>query len=68
MSDDIRGLIVSTALSKRNEDGAGPEEYAGHIKIYEQDQGGAKSRFVILSCEHVTQSSTSFGSAETLQR
>ncbi|KAG8975726.1 hypothetical protein FRC05_005244 [Tulasnella sp. 425] len=49
MSDDIRGLIVSTALSKRNEDGAGPEEYAGHIKIYEQDQGGAKSRFVILS-------------------
>ncbi|KIO33327.1 hypothetical protein M407DRAFT_234528 [Tulasnella calospora MUT 4182] len=49
MSDDIRQLIVSSALSKRNPDGAGPEEYAGHLKIYEQDEGGSKSRFIILS-------------------
>ncbi|KAG8989881.1 hypothetical protein FRB90_002028 [Tulasnella sp. 427] len=49
MSDDLRELIVSTALSKRNEGGGGPEDYAGHVKIYEQDDGGSKSRFIILS-------------------
>ncbi|KAG8912226.1 hypothetical protein FRC01_005215, partial [Tulasnella sp. 417] len=48
MSDDIRQLIVSTALSKRNDDGGGPQEYAGHLLIYEEDGGGAKSRFIIL--------------------
>lgn len=42
---DIRQLISETALSKND------EVYAGHVKIYEDDETGSKSRFILLSCQ-----------------
>ncbi|KAG8905579.1 hypothetical protein FRB99_008637 [Tulasnella sp. 403] len=46
MADDIRQQIVTTALTRRD---GGEESYAGHLKIWEEDEGGRKSRFIILS-------------------
>ena len=54
MGDNLRQQILDTALSKND------ELYAGHLKIYEDDdQAGLKSRYILLSCKEPTISTTS---------
>ncbi|KAG8862976.1 hypothetical protein FRB96_000396 [Tulasnella sp. 330] len=50
MADDVRQQIITTALAKRGDDGQFEETYVYHLKIWEEDDAGGKSRLLILSC------------------
>ncbi|KAG9013462.1 hypothetical protein FRB94_002536 [Tulasnella sp. JGI-2019a] len=49
MADDVRQQIITTALAKRGDDGQFEETYVYHLKIWEEDDAGGKSRLIILS-------------------
>lgn len=51
MAQDVRQRITNTALRKQGDYNGTVEAYRAHIQIWEEDdQGVAKSRFIILSC------------------
>lgn len=53
MADNVKQQIITTALAKRGEDGQPEETYVQHLRIWEDDDGGSKSRLVILSCKSI---------------
>jgi hypothetical protein len=48
-NEATRQRIVASVFSKRNAAGGVEENYRGHIKIWEQGEGGDKPRYILLS-------------------
>jgi len=49
MADEIRQQIVSSLFSKQTPTGVIEENYVAHMRIQENDEGGPKMRYILLS-------------------
>lgn len=50
--DSVRQRIIASVFSRRSANGAPEDTYIGHIKIWEDDGGARKARYILLSGTH----------------
>lgn len=50
--DSVRQRIIASVFSRRSATGAPEDTYVGHVKIWEDDGGGRKARYILLSRTH----------------
>ncbi|KAG8937030.1 hypothetical protein FRC03_004096 [Tulasnella sp. 419] len=51
MPMDARQAIIESVFSRRTADGSLVDNYVSHIKVYEEEPGGIKARYILLSID-----------------